>query len=213
MNITSRQKWIQHKENPHIEKNSLTNKYRCTTCKLELGTNAGGVSSHSQAVHNMRLDGRPLKQPEASSENKTVGNYQEFKNFSSRGLSDIIRYDKPSGERQSEISDTQRSFIEELRRREKESVLGEQEKKLCIWKKIEIAENQGVPQKLLVPWYEELGLDPNYKEKKRKEREEELQRKKHDDLKRKFMILFCVADNYKAKRTVICWYILNGGQF
>jgi len=53
--------WLQYKQNPHIQKNSKSNEFRCKTCSKILGTNAGAAGYHSKSSHNLSLSGEQIK--------------------------------------------------------------------------------------------------------------------------------------------------------
>ena len=60
-NISPNDEWKQYKNNPHIQKNKVTNKFRCITCNLLFGVNPGGVGNHSTKKHKISLSGDPVK--------------------------------------------------------------------------------------------------------------------------------------------------------
>ena len=75
--------WLQYKQNPNIQKNSKSNKFRCKTCSKILGTNAGAAGYHSKSSHNLSLSGEQIKN------DKTKVEKIETKNKNSESIVEI----------------------------------------------------------------------------------------------------------------------------
>lgn len=69
--------WVRYGNNPHIERNSLTKEFRCITCKLSLGDNAGGAGSHCKGSHRIRINGTQIVKEPLKTDSKVIIKHEE----------------------------------------------------------------------------------------------------------------------------------------
>ena len=158
--------WLQYKENPHIQKNKVTNEFRCKTCRKKLGDNAGGVGGHCKSDHDMKIDGTFL-----STENKTVekevmereegpviketSTDMYMRLFGNLGKTDSTSSSLP-------VLYQSRSYLEpyHLYYPERRPSIEEQvEENVDLWKKCIEYKKEGMPTKLISPLLNKIGLD------------------------------------------------------
>jgi len=153
--------WLQYKENPHIQKNKVTNEFRCKTCRKKLGDNAGGVAGHCKSVHDMKIDGTFL-----STENEVVEQKEEpvlketademFKRlFSNQEKPDSTSSSLPVPYQPRGDLEPYHLYYPERRPSIEEQV----EEKVDLWKKCIEYKKEGMPTKLISPLLNKIGLD------------------------------------------------------
>ena len=195
---------MQYRENPHIEKNSETLKFRCTSCNLDLSINPGGASSHSQAIHRVRLDGSALEKPKTPSvEPKRIEVVQTTPVQSSP-------IDWFKAVPQKNTKPVHIPTFEEIRQREKDR---EFERTLSTWSKIQEAKRKNIPETLLAPLYRELGIDPEQERKIKENAEKEKRKKKLEEFDNEWAMYFLIAvGNDELQRKLCFMYFAQRSQ-
>ena len=155
--------WLQYKENPHIQKNKVTNEFRCKTCRKKLGDNAGGVAGHCKSVHDMKIDGTFL-----SAENEVVEQKEEpvLKETADEMFTRLFsNQEKPDSTSSSlpviygPIGNLEPYNLYYPERRP--SIEEQAEEKVDLWKKCIEYKKEGMPTKLFSPLLNKIGLDEN----------------------------------------------------
>lgn len=207
MNDTIQSDWKQYKNNPHIEKNIKTLKFRCTRCNLDLGTNPGGASSHSQAAHKIKLDGSTLEKKIETvpvTEQKISENSQTKEptpSKSSLSFYQIFRKYNPESENKPLLQEQQHDW---------KNAYDDFERKKFLYSSIKEAEKAGLPDKIIEPLYRELGIKPEDEQKLKEKKDQEKKQKKIEDLNRKFVMLFSLAgSDYEVRRRLGILYIIE----
>lgn len=164
------QRWKQYRNNPHLQRNILTKEFRCKTCNLSLGDNAGGAGSHCKGTHGIRIDGTPIKKeipiqrednPQTETQSKNESSMQKLKPHDYLRTLFVSKPVEPSRSR----PPTESEKFQYKKR---------------LFDLIKENERQGVPEELLKPLREELGLK-NYWDQLAKGKEEEEKRKKEKE--------------------------------
>ena len=153
--------WLQYKENPHIQKNKVTNEFRCKTCQKKLGDNAGGVAGHCKSVHDMKIDGTFL-----STENEVVEQEDEpVKKETSTEMFERLFLNKEKTDSASSslpVPYQPRGDLEPYHSyypKPSPSLEQRVEKNVGYWEKCIEYKKKGTPTKLIRPLLEEIGLN------------------------------------------------------
>lgn len=153
--------WTRYGKNPYIQRNTLTKEFRCITCSMPLGDNAGGAGSHCKSSHGIRIDGSSI-QEQARENNSAQAVPQDQLVPLNRNI--------PSDEE----LEKKRRLIEEInnisspsKKDESLELYEEMEKQKVLWRKYKDLENSGVPESILRSYHIKLGIENDYVEKKK----------------------------------------------
>lgn len=172
-------KWIQYKGNPHIQKNTITGKFRCKTCNKRLNDNAGGVGKHCSYSHGIRIDGSPIVKPENKVEIQPKPVLRQESEASRKYRELFSRSDQSSAsspmpnivQRYTPHYDTHRYFLDMRRKLSNEEKFDRRKE---LWNRYKEEKKEGVPEEILKILQDELCLSDYEIEKElEKERDRE----------------------------------------
>lgn len=179
-------KWIQYKGNPHIQKNTITGKFRCKTCNKRLNDNPGGVGKHCRYSHGIRIDGSPIVKPENKVEIQRKPVLRQESEGSRKYRELFSRLDQSSASSptpnivQSYTShyDIHRYSLGMVRKLSNEEKF---DRKKELWNKYKEGKKEGVPEEILKILQDGLGLN-DYEIEKELEKERDREASKILDL-------------------------------
>lgn len=108
--------WIQYKQNPHIQKNSRTNEFKCRTCSKYLGTNAGAAGYHSKSSHSLTLSGEEIKNQELENAEKKNKNVEKGNETKSKRIEEIENELRTRNEQNEENLETEYLVYEDVQK-------------------------------------------------------------------------------------------------
>ncbi len=201
-----KQHWTQYGANPHLQRNNLTKEFHCKTCDMSLGDNAGGAGSHCKATHGMRIDGYLIKKETPVIPVKVTPQVGMMDN--NNPLSKLYIKSGPLKPIEHKI---------DLSDHGPPTAIQKFESKKRVWLTCKQGEREGMPDELLKPLYEELGIQNHYEQKQQKEMIELEKRKKEKEERMKkrewidtfYMYCYLNAKDEESANKIFNAYIMR----
>ena len=208
MNSEHSNEWIQYKKNPHIQYDRINSHFRCSTCKMELGVNAGGAASHSKGSHGIKLDGTQITIPkEIKVEPNTIESEEtvtEEKNLHSHiRIEHLAPTEQINSDKQPKLPEEHKSITEDPLY----NIYKTLERKMHCADLYKRAKMAGIPKSQLEDLERELGITEEEERKKKEKMRRE--RKDDEELFRQAVILMAATEDPTVKRNIFMSYVLS----